>query len=149
MIDKAFIDADGYYTGARMMNMGIAYNTLNVEAADAPKSWNDLLDAKWNDQVVMTDPNTAGTTKYWRNAIMANPKYGVPFMEKLKANKCYFESGTTATHNGCPRHRSACAWTTSRNSSRKARYRLRSTQDTGLHLSPRLKAAKQCNAASL
>lgn len=98
-IDKAFVDADGYYVGARMMNMGIAYNTLNVEAADAPQSWNDLLDPKWNDQIVMTDPNTAGTTKYWRNAIMANPKYGVPFMEKLKANKCYFESGTTATHN--------------------------------------------------
>lgn len=98
-IDKAFVDAEGYYTGARMMNMSIAYNTLNVEAADAPKTWNDLCDPKWNDQVVMTDPNTAGTTKYWRNAIMANAKYGVPFMEKLKANKCYFESGTTATHN--------------------------------------------------
>ncbi len=98
-IDKTFIDADGYYTGARMMNMGIAYNTFSVNAADAPKTWNDLCDPKWNDQVVMTDPNTAGTTKYWRNAMMTNPKYGVPFMEKLKANKCYFESGTTATHN--------------------------------------------------
>ncbi len=98
-IDKAFIDADGFYTGARMMNMGIAYNTLNVTAEEAPQTWNDLCDPKWNDQVVMTDPNTAGTTKYWRNAIMANPKYGVPYMEKLKANKCYFESGTTATHN--------------------------------------------------
>ena len=97
-IDPAFIDADGFYTGARMMNMGIAYGA-SVDPADAPKTWNDLLDPKWNDQVVMSDPNTAGTTKYWRNAMMANPKYGVPFMEKLKANKCYFESGTTATHN--------------------------------------------------
>lgn len=97
-IDPAFIDADGYYTGARMMNMGIAFNA-SVDPAEAPKSWNDLLDPKWNDQIVMSDPNTAGTTKYWRNAIMANPKYGIPFMEKLKANKCYFESGTTATHN--------------------------------------------------
>ncbi len=98
-IDKVFIDSEGYYTGARMMNMGLAYNTLSVTAEEAPQTWNDLLDPKWNDQIVMTDPNTAGTTKYWVNAMMANPKYGVPYMEKLKANKCYFESGTTATHN--------------------------------------------------
>ena len=47
----------------------------------------------------MTDPNTAGTTKYWRNAMMANEKYGLKFFEGLKANGCKMESGTTATHN--------------------------------------------------
>lgn len=78
MIDKAFIDADGYYTGARMMNMGIAYNTLNVEAADAPKSWNDLLDAKWNDQVVMTDPNTAGTPSTGETPSWPTPNTACP-----------------------------------------------------------------------
>ena len=98
-IDKAFIDADGYYTAARMMNMGIAYNTKRVKPENAPKTWNDLLDKKWRDNIVMTDPNTAGTTKYWRNAIMTNPKYGVEFIKGLKANKCSMESGTTATHN--------------------------------------------------
>lgn len=98
-IDPAFVDKDGYYTGARMMNMGIAYNTKRVKADKAPRTWNDLLDKKWNDQIVMTDPNTAGTTKYWRNAMMANPKYGAAFMKGLKANRCSMESGTTATHN--------------------------------------------------
>ncbi len=98
-IDKTFIDPDGYYTAARMMNMGIAYNTLKVTPEEAPKTWYDFCDEKWSDQIVMSDPNTAGTTKYWRDVMMANPKYGVPYMEKLKANKCYFESGTMATHN--------------------------------------------------
>ena len=98
-IDKAFVDPEGYYTGARMMNMGIAYNTANVKGDDIPKTWGDLLNKKWEGALVMTDPNTAGTTKYWRNAMMANEKYGLKFFEGLKANGCKMESGTTATHN--------------------------------------------------
>lgn len=98
-IDKAYIDEDGYYTGARLMNMGIAYNTVLVEPEEAPQSWNDLLDEKWNDQIVMTDPGSSGTSKYWRNAIMCDEKYGADYIQKLKDNGCYLESGTTATHN--------------------------------------------------
>ncbi|MFR6111177.1 MAG: extracellular solute-binding protein, partial [Dialister invisus] len=55
-IEKVFIDPEGYYTGARMMNMGIAYNTTKVTKEEAPKNWNDLLDPKWKGQIVMTDP---------------------------------------------------------------------------------------------
>ena len=47
-IDKSFIDPEGYYTGARMMNMGIAYNTTKVSKEEAPKNWNDLLDPKYD-----------------------------------------------------------------------------------------------------
>lgn len=98
-IDPAYIDKDGYFTGARMMNMGIAYNTVLVTPEEAPQSWNDLLDAKWNDQIVMTDPGSSGTSKYWMNALMSSSKYGPEYMQKLKDNGCYLESGTTACHN--------------------------------------------------
>ncbi len=97
-IDEAYIDSEGYFTGARMMNMGIAYNTVLVSADEAPQSWNDLLDAKWNDQIVMTDPGASGTSKYWANAIMSSDKYGEAYIQALKNNGCYLESGTTATH---------------------------------------------------
>ena len=36
-IDKAFIDPEGFYTGARMMNMGIAYNTTKVKKEEAER----------------------------------------------------------------------------------------------------------------
>ena len=98
-IDPAYIDPEGYYTGARMMNMGISYNTNLVSEEEAPKTWNDLLDPKWNDQIVMTDPGSSGTSKYWRNAIMTHSKYGVDYMQKLRDNGTYLESGTTATSN--------------------------------------------------
>ena len=98
-IDAKFIDPDGYYTGARMMNMGIGYNSALVEPENAPKSWNELLDPKWEGQIVMTDPSSAGTTKYFVAALLASPEYGEEYFRKLKANGCELESGTTATHN--------------------------------------------------
>lgn len=98
-IDSKFIDSEGYYTGARMMNMCIGYNTTLVKAEEAPKTWNDLLDPKWKGQIVMTDPSTAGTTKYFVGALLSNPAYGEDYFKKLKENGCELESGTTATHN--------------------------------------------------
>ena len=98
-IAAKFIDADGQYTGARMMNMGIGYNTALVTPEEAPKTWEDLLDEKWRGQIVMTDPSSAGTTKYFVAALMADPRYGEEYFRKLKANGCELESGTTATHN--------------------------------------------------
>jgi len=98
-IDPKFIDPEGCYTGARMMNMGIGYNSALVTPEDAPKSWDDLLNAKWKGQIVMTDPSSAGTTKYFVAALLANRAYGEEYFKKLKANGCELESGTTATHN--------------------------------------------------
>ncbi|MBR1417746.1 MAG: ABC transporter substrate-binding protein [Synergistaceae bacterium] len=98
-IDAKFIDPDGYYTGARMMNMGIGYNSDLIEPDEAPKSWNDLLDKKWEGQIVMTDPSSAGTTKYFVAALLADANYGEEYFKKLRANGCELESGTTATHN--------------------------------------------------
>ena len=78
---------------------GIAYNTTKVKKEEAPKTWNDLLDPKWKGQIVMTDPGTAGTTKYAVGALMASKDYGPAFFEKLKANGTELQSGTTASHN--------------------------------------------------
>ena len=98
-IADKFIDPDGYYTGARMMNMSVGYNTTLVTEEEAPKTWNDLLDPKWNNQIVMTDPSSAGTTKYFVGALLSDPSYGEEYFKKLKENGCELESGTTATHN--------------------------------------------------
>lgn len=98
-IDDAYKDPEGYFIGARMMNMGIAYNTLLVSPDEEPTTWFDLLDPKWNDQIVLTDPGTSGTSKFWLNAIVSHEKYGMDYIENLRANGCYMESGTTATHN--------------------------------------------------
>ena len=98
-IAKEYMDAEGYYTAGRLVTMGIAWNINLVEEADAPKTWNDLLDPKWQGQIIMTDPAQASTTKYWMAAMMQSEKYGPAFFQKLRDNGVELESGTTATHN--------------------------------------------------
>ena len=97
-IAKEYMDAEGYYTAGRLVTMGIAW-FIGVDEADAPKTWNDLLDPKWQGQIIMTDPAQASTTKYWMAAMMQSEKYGPEFFQKLRDNGVELESGTTATHN--------------------------------------------------
>ena len=97
-IAKEYMDPDGYYTAGRLVTMGIAW-FIGVDEADAPKTWNDLLDPKWYNQIIMTDPSQASTTKYWMAAMMQSPKYGEAYFQALKDNGVELESGTTATHN--------------------------------------------------
>jgi iron(III) transport system substrate-binding protein len=62
-IDKfppSFRDKDGYYFGLRATVNSIVYNTKQVSAADAPKSWKDLLDPKWKGKMVTAHPGYSG-----------------------------------------------------------------------------------------
>ena len=55
-----FKDKDGYYFGLRATVNAIFYNTKAVSAADAPKSWKDLLDPKWKGKMVTAHPGYSG-----------------------------------------------------------------------------------------
>jgi iron(III) transport system substrate-binding protein len=55
-----FKDKDGYYFGLRATVNVIAYNTQKVSAAEAPKTWKDLLDPKWKGKMVTAHPGYSG-----------------------------------------------------------------------------------------
>ena len=62
-IDKfpsSFKDKDGYYYGLRATVNAIVYNTKAVSAAEAPKTWKDLLDPKWKGKLVTAHPGYSG-----------------------------------------------------------------------------------------
>jgi iron(III) transport system substrate-binding protein len=90
-------DAEGYWTGVRISNMIIAYNTAKVSEADAPKSFQDLLDPKWNDRIAMPSPLLSGTA--FVTAGVLSDKYGWEYFEKLKANGLKVEEGNSAIQN--------------------------------------------------
>ncbi len=52
----------GWWYGASGALMYIIYNPQAVQAADAPKSWADLIDPKWKRQVSMAPVTTGGTS---------------------------------------------------------------------------------------
>jgi len=90
-------DNEGYWTGVRISNMIIAYNTQKVSEADAPKSFKELLDPKWNGRVAMPSPLLSGTA--YVTAGVLSDKYGWEYFEKLKANGLKVEEGNSAIQN--------------------------------------------------
>ncbi|HEV8583921.1 MAG TPA: extracellular solute-binding protein [Methylomirabilota bacterium] len=62
-IDKfpaGYKDKDGYYYGLRATVNAIVYNTKSVPAAEAPKTWKDLLDPRWKGKLVTAHPGYSG-----------------------------------------------------------------------------------------
>ena len=55
-----FKDRDGFAYGLRATVDVIAYNTKLVTAAEAPRTWTDLLDPKWKGKLVTAHPGYSG-----------------------------------------------------------------------------------------
>jgi iron(III) transport system substrate-binding protein len=76
------IDPEGYYYGARMINEVIVYNTNLV--SDPPRTWKDLLDPKWKDQIALADVNYSGAALVAMGGLTA--EYGIEYYQKLREN---------------------------------------------------------------
>ena len=92
-IRGSLLDPDGWYLAAGFSRYGIIYNTKLVAAQDAPKSFEECLDPKWNGKMaVYTRPRT--WTGMW-------PAWGreksIDFHRKLKANGPIWTSNQTGT----------------------------------------------------
>jgi iron(III) transport system substrate-binding protein len=59
---EKFKDKDGQLTAWRLTPVGILVNTELVTASDLPKSWDDLLDTKWQGKISMPDPSRHAST---------------------------------------------------------------------------------------
>jgi iron(III) transport system substrate-binding protein len=81
-IPEELVDKDGYYYGARMINMIIAYNTNLV--TDPPQRWKDLWDKRWKDQIVMANVLYSGALLNTMGALVM--EYGLEYFRKLREN---------------------------------------------------------------
>ena len=74
------------------------YNTKLVSAAEAPKSWQDLLDPKWKGQIGVP----ASSIKQWAVLALAEGGWGMEktenFLKRLKEQDPKFGAGYSATH---------------------------------------------------
>ncbi|WP_431030855.1 ABC transporter substrate-binding protein [Plantibacter sp. RU18] len=63
VIADEYKDADGRWTGVYVGALSFCSNTdvLDEIGADAPTSWNDLLDLKYKSNIAMAHPGTSGT----------------------------------------------------------------------------------------
>src|SRR5687767_6571914 len=56
-------DASDRWYGTYETPQVIAYNSEAVTAAEAPRDWDDVLDPKWHDKVLIRNPNPSDTMR--------------------------------------------------------------------------------------
>jgi len=77
-------DKDGHFIAQRLNLMVIYARSDKVAAADLPKTWSDLLDAKYKGKLVMTDPSFTALQVSVVGMMAKN--LGWDFYEKLRKN---------------------------------------------------------------
>jgi len=84
-------DKDGYFVAQRLNLMTIYARTDKLAAADQPKTWGDLLDAKYKGKLVMTDPSF--TALQLTVVGMMSKTLGWDYYEKLRKNDIMIVQG--------------------------------------------------------
>ena len=90
-VKKELRDPEGLLTPVGVNLALIAYNTKRISPQEAPKKYLDLLNPKWNNQIVITDPRSSGSahaqiwflTKYLADTL-GEPPYGWRFYQELR-----------------------------------------------------------------
>jgi iron(III) transport system substrate-binding protein len=90
--DKRFIQPQGYWVASRVTMLVLGYNTRLVKAAEAPRRYEDLLDAKWKDQLALEREDSP-----WFMTLMEHwgEQKGRAFFQRLKAQNPKIRSGHT------------------------------------------------------
>lgn len=93
-----FKDHSGYYTGARILIMGLAYSTNAVSGDQVPTNFDGLLDPAFSKGIIMSNPNSAGSAKAWVYGLTHNEKYGWDFFEKLAKQHVEFDTSANSVN---------------------------------------------------
>ncbi|TCP31319.1 iron(III) transport system substrate-binding protein [Scopulibacillus darangshiensis] len=105
-LDGMFHDSDWYWTGTFKTPEVIMYNTKEVSKKGAPKDWDELLDPKWKDKIIIRYPLASGTMRTIFSAMIyrtykdtKSPKKGYEWLKKLDANTKKYAANPEMMYN--------------------------------------------------
>lgn len=101
-VNPVFVDPEGYWFNISNFSFVLVGNKdkLKEKGYEMPKSWKDLLDPKWKDQIIMPSPLSSGTANMMRFSFLAlyGEEEGWKFMAALDKNiHHYTRSGNAPT----------------------------------------------------
>lgn len=70
-VPEASRHPDGLYFGAYRSMPVLVFNTEAVRPEEAPRDWDDLLDPRWRDEILIRDPLASGTMRTMFGMILA------------------------------------------------------------------------------
>ncbi len=88
--DTSLYHAEGYYHGTKLITSGIVRHQRSEQQ---PSSWKDLIDPKYQGQVVMPSPLYSGAALIHLATLTGNPKLGWSYYQKLHENGAMAQGG--------------------------------------------------------
>ena len=86
-------DANDYWYGTYETPEVLVYNSDAVKEEDAPKDWDDVLDPKWRDKILIRNPNPSDSMRAIFGAMIwrfykdtGSPDKGYEWLRRLDAN---------------------------------------------------------------
>lgn len=83
---------DDFYFGVYLTPAVIAFNSEAIEREEAPQDWDDILDPRWNQRVLIRDPLASGTMRTIFGMIIyrglqagGGPEVGYEWLRRLDA----------------------------------------------------------------
>lgn len=85
--DVKFPGKTDHLAQVQAVYQGVFYNSGAVPPQDVPKTWNDLLNPKFANKIVIGSPRISPAYSELYYALWKDPAYGQAFFEKLAAQK--------------------------------------------------------------
>lgn len=92
-INPAYKDADGKWYAEYQLPQVIVYNTDMLTKDEAPQGWDELIEPKWNDEIIIRDVAPSGGMRSIFDAMIlrespdgSNPEPGFDYLRALDAN---------------------------------------------------------------
>lgn len=103
-LDDHYRDEDWMWTGTSITPQVILYNNQNVTEEESPKDWDDLLDPKWEDDIIIRYPLASGGMRTIFSAMIYdknpdNPEEGYEWLEQLDANTKEYSANPEIMYN--------------------------------------------------
>ncbi|WP_026679355.1 extracellular solute-binding protein [Fictibacillus gelatini] len=101
-----FHDKDWYWSGTSQTPEVIMYNSKLVKKEEAPKDWDDLLDPKWKNNIIIRYPLASGTMQTIFAAMIyrdykdtQDPKKGYDWLKKLDSSTKEYAANPEIMYN--------------------------------------------------
>ncbi|GEN30861.1 iron(III) transport system substrate-binding protein [Cerasibacillus quisquiliarum] len=105
-LDEMYYDPDWMWTGTSITPEVILYNSKELSEDEVPKDWDDLLDPKWKDDIIIRYPLASGTMRTIYSAMIyrtykdtEDPSEGYEWLKKLDDNTKEYSANPEIMYN--------------------------------------------------
>lgn len=107
-IEEDHKDPDNHWYGEMLLPDVIMINNEELTKEEAPKDWDDLIDSKWEDEILIRDVLPSGTMRTIYSAMIykedpEDPEKGYEWLNKLDANTKEYSDDPTNLYLGLAR----------------------------------------------